>query len=200
MYTTFDVNIGVVRTYREHSVNRHRISSLCYAFTLHAAYRKPSLQPVFDVPSMAQRILKIEGKFWYKGGLRNLSKSIFSPPNPPPPPGIDSSLVSGPSTHFWAGAQHLTYPHRGQGGWNPRGTHPPTHQPVQGLGPAIPHLHVTFLSSYHRGQKMGGIQTQILTPTPPGTFWTHGGWGGGSLGGWGPPVGGAGCRNIHTSK
>ena len=56
-----------------------------YAFTLHAAHRKPSLQPVFDLHRMAQRILKIEGKFWYEAGLRNLSKSIFSPPDPPPP-------------------------------------------------------------------------------------------------------------------
>ena len=59
---------------------------LCYAFALHAAHRKPSLQPVFDVHSIIQRILKIEGEIWYEGGLRNLSKSIFSPPNPPPPP------------------------------------------------------------------------------------------------------------------
>ena len=64
---------------REHSVNRHRVSSLCYALALHAAHRKPSLQPVFDVHSMPQKILKIEGKFWYEGGLRSLSKSIFPP-------------------------------------------------------------------------------------------------------------------------
>ena len=55
-----------MRPYGEHSVNRHRVSSLCYAFALHAVHRKPSLQPVFDVHSIEQRILKIEGKIWYE--------------------------------------------------------------------------------------------------------------------------------------
>ena len=39
-----------------------RVSSVCYAFALHATHRKPSLQSVFGAHSMAQRTLKIERK------------------------------------------------------------------------------------------------------------------------------------------
>ena len=72
-------SLAVVQTSREHTIKGQRVT-----FAVHAAHRKPSLQPMFDVHSMAQRILKTAKQIWYEGGLRNWSKSFFLPPNPPP--------------------------------------------------------------------------------------------------------------------
>ena len=41
------------------------------------AHRKSSLLPMSGVHNMAHSNLKIEGNFWYEGGLQNLSASIF---------------------------------------------------------------------------------------------------------------------------
>ena len=54
----------------------HTQSQSC-AFTLHAARRKPLLQPMPGAHSLTHRILKIEGNIWYEVGVRNLSISIL---------------------------------------------------------------------------------------------------------------------------
>ena len=99
-YTTFDVNVSsradLQRTQcqpTQRLISMVQRSTLWYAFRLQGrghrkkgvAHRKPSLLPVSGVHSMAQSILKIEGKFWYEGGLRNLSTSICVALNIPPP-------------------------------------------------------------------------------------------------------------------
>ena len=55
----------------------HLTPRLIYAFTLHAARRKPLLQPMPGAHILTHRILKIEGDIWYEVGVRNLSILIL---------------------------------------------------------------------------------------------------------------------------
>ena len=92
-YTTFDVNVSSrADLQRTQCQPTQRLISMVRIQTARAgtsqkevAHRKPSLLLVSSVHSMAQSILKIEGKFWYEGGLRNLSTSICVALNIPPP-------------------------------------------------------------------------------------------------------------------
>ena len=65
----------VFRSYRQHSVSWHCVSSLCCAFTLHLHTKNPPcnpcLQPMSGVHVLAHSIsiLKIEGNIWYERGL-----------------------------------------------------------------------------------------------------------------------------------